>query len=302
MKEPYYSFNRYLRGIFKERVHRISIDAGFDCPNLDGHLSNEGCIYCNNKAFGTYVRKNIDVSEQIKQSIQYYSKKLGVKKFIVYFQSFCNTYSDVKTLKERYDVIKDFPEIVGIFISTRPDCIDEEKIRLISSYKDNYLVWMEYGLQTTHNDLLAAINRGHTYEDFLSALALTRKYNINTGVHMILGLTACYEKIMEDAKRLASLDIQGIKFHVLHVLKETKLHKIYQEDKITLLSESEYVKIICDFLERTPQDKVVLRLVSSASQEHLIAPLWMNKKNEVILKINKEFALRNTWQGIYCND
>lgn len=297
MKELYYSYNSYLREKFGERVHRISVDAGFSCPNLDGTLSKDGCIYCDNKAFSNFAERNINLIEQIESSISYYTQKLGVKKFILYFQSFTNTYADIKILKDRYDIVKKFPQIIGISISTRPDCVDEEKIRLIASYKKDYLVWVEYGLQTTDNDTLKALNRKHTYEDFLSALELSRKYNIDTGVHLILGLNQSFERIVNDAKKIASLDIQGIKFHVLHALKNTALGSLYNDGKVSLFTDEEYIKGICDFLERIPKNIVVLRLISNAHPDCLIAPLWINKKSQVIARIKEEFLKRGAYQG-----
>jgi hypothetical protein len=300
MKDGFYSFNQYLRSIFKERVHRISIDAGFSCPNRDGRLSDKGCIYCNNKGFGVFVGEDKSIEEQIKTSIEFYEKKLKVKKFIAYFQSFTNTYAGLEELERRYSIIKEFPQIVGLFISTRPDCIDKEKLKLISSYKKDYLVWIEYGLQTTHNHLLKEMNRNHTYEDFLSALELTKKFEINVGVHIILGLpSATYEDMIEDARKISQLALSGIKFHVLHILRDTPLEELYQKKKVNLLQEKDYIKIICDFLEIVPPDLVVLRLVSSAHPSYLVAPLWINKRNEIIEKIRKELENRNTYQGYF---
>jgi len=298
MEERYYSFNQYLRSIFKERVHRISIDAGFSCPNIDGAKSSRGCIYCNNRAFSRYSFTNLDIRTQIIQSARFYQDRMGVRKFIAYFQAFSSSYADVDTLKRTYDIIREFPFFVGLFISTRPDCIDEEKIEMIAEYRKEYLVWIEYGLQTTHNHILELINRNHTYEDFLKALELTKKYKINVGVHMIIGLpTQSYEDIMIDAERLSRLNIDGVKFHLLHVLKDTELERWFREDRIKLLTPDEYVKIICDFLERIPPHFVILRLISTADRNYLIAPLWMNRKNEIIEKIKKELESRNSYQG-----
>jgi len=298
MEEKIYTFNRYLRNIFKERVHRISIDAGFSCPNIDGTKSKKGCFYCNNRAFSRYSFKNLDIETQIIQSAKFYKERMEVKKFIAYFQAFTNTYADVDTLKKTYDVIKKFPFFVGLFISTRPDCVNEEKLKMIAEYKKDYLVWIEYGLQTTHNRILKLINRNHTYEDFLKALEMTKKYGINVGVHMIIGLPQqSYEDIMVDAQRLASLDIDGIKFHMLHILKDTEFEVWFKEKRINLLTQDEYVKIVCDFLERIRSDIVILRLVSTANPRYLIAPLWINKRSEVIKKINEELERRGTFQG-----
>lgn len=300
MQERFYSFNRYLRDKFGQRVQKISLDAGFGCPNIDGNLSTDGCVYCNNKGFGKYARLGKSVEEQIEDSITFYGQRLGVKKFIAYFQSFTNTYADLEILKEKYDLIRKYPQIVALFISTRPDCINEEKIKLIADYQEDYLVWIEYGLQTTHNRILNLINRNHTYEDFLSALDLTRRYKINVGIHLILGLPSLtYGDMLVDIERIASLDIQGIKFHVLHVLKDTKLEELYRKGEINLLSQKEYIGIICDFLERLPKSLVILRLVSSALGDYLIAPLWMNDKHRVLEGIRKELEKRGTYQGYY---
>ena len=298
MEDRFFSFNHYLRKKFGQRVQRLSIDANFLCPNLDGTLSSQGCIYCNNKGFAPFARSNENIENQISQSIEFYKKRLGANKFIAYFQAFSNTYGDIEELKEKYQVIRQFPEIVGLFISTRPDCVNEEKISLISSYKDDYLVWIEYGLQTTHERLLKIINRNHTYEDFLKALQLTRNYGIDVGVHIVLGLpTQTHDEIIEDAKRLAQLDIQGIKFHVLHVLKDTVLEKMYYNKKVKLLSEDEYVKAVCDFLEQVPSSVTVLRLISDAPEKYLVAPKWINNKQRVISKIKEELISRDTHQG-----
>ncbi|MCM8787512.1 MAG: TIGR01212 family radical SAM protein [Candidatus Omnitrophica bacterium] len=300
IQQPFYSFNTYLREKFGQRVHRISLNAGFNCPNLDGKLSKEGCIYCNNAAFGIYVTTPKPLKIQIEDSIAYYKKKFKVTKFIAYFQAFSNTYAPIEVLKKTYDIIKNFDEIVGLFISTRPDCINEEIMSLISSYQKNYLVWVEYGLQTTHNNVLKTLNRNHTFEDFLIALDLARKFKINVGVHIILGLPFLnYNETVQDAQRLSQLDIQGIKFHILHVLKNTKLEKLYCEGKIKLLTKEEYIKIICDFIERIPKDFVILRLISSADKNYLVAPLWMNDKISIINEITKEFKRRGTFQGYF---
>lgn len=299
MEKPVYSFNDYLKKQFGHRVHRISLDAGFSCPNLDGALDSKGCIFCNNKAFSHFsFTQKMSLEEQISNSIDFYRKRLGVTKYIAYFQAFTNTYSDLDNLRKKYDVIKNFPEIVGLFISTRPDCIDEEKIKLICDYKKKYLVWLEYGLQTTHNRILALINRHHTYEDFLKALDLTRKYKIDTAMHLILGLPgATYQDMMEDAERISHLDTQGIKFHILQVIKDTPLEKMYNDGAITLLKEEEYVRIICDFLERMPSSLVILRLISTAAASELIGPLWTQNKQRVLSLVSEEFKRRGTYQG-----
>ncbi|MBN3039867.1 MAG: TIGR01212 family radical SAM protein [Candidatus Omnitrophica bacterium] len=298
MEERFFSYNRYLRDKFSQRVQRISIDAGFSCPNLDGTLSTSGCAYCNNKAFVKFAGSNKSVREQILSSLDFYGRRFKVKKFIAYFQSFSNTHADVEQLGRTYEIIRDFPQIVGLSVSTRPDCIDKNKLKLISSFCSDYLVWIEYGLQTTNDILLASINRGHTYEDFLNTLELSKKFNLNIGVHMIVGLPGSqYLDHINDARRLASLKIQGIKFHAFHVLKETVYEGLYSQGKIALMQRQDYVKTVCDMLEFLPQDLVILRLVPSAYHQYLIAPDWINDKAGVIDQIGKRLQDKKQYQG-----
>jgi hypothetical protein len=299
-KPYFYSFNNYLRDRFGERVHRIGIDAGFSCPNLDGSVSELGCVFCNNRAFVKFAGKRKSIEEQIEESMEFYRRRMGVRKFIAYFQAFSSTYADVETLRRKFDVIRKYPDIVGLFISTRPDCVDSRKISLIAGYNSGYLVWIEYGLQTTHDRLLRAVNRRHTYEDFLCAYKKARAAGINVGVHMILGLPSqSRADMMADADRLAGLDIQGIKFHVLHVLKDSPLEDMYNKREVPLLSMEEYASLVCDYLERIPAGVTVLRLVSTAVPEYLVAPAWINDKAAVQNEIEKEFKKKGTRQG--CN-
>jgi radical SAM protein (TIGR01212 family) len=298
MMDYFYSFNAYLREKFGERVHRISIDAGFTCPNIDGTVSDLGCTYCNNKGFAQFAGKRKSIEEQIDESMAFYRARMGVSKFIVYFQAFSNTYADVATLRQRFEVIRKYPDVVGLSISTRPDCIDEAKIALISEYSKDYLVWLEYGLQTTDNHVLRLVNRHHTYENFLKAYSLARVAKINVGVHMILGLPSQgREEMLVDARRIGALDIQGIKFHVLHVLKDTPLEDLYKKNEVQLLSAQEYISLVCDYLECIPAHVAVLRLVSTAAPEYLVAPGWVNQKVVSPDAINKEFEKRGTRQG-----
>ena len=218
------------------------------------------------------------------------------REFIAYFQAYSNTYADVEELKSVYDVVKEFPQVVGISISTRPDCIDEEKLKLINSYTEKYLVWIEYGMQTSDDKILMWLNRGHSWDDFVCAVELTKKYpNINIGAHIILGLPQ--QDIIKDAEEVGRLRLNGVKLHVLHVLKNTYLEKLYNEDKVKILDETEYIDKVCKFLENIPTDVVILRLVSSAKKELLLVPQWMNDKKRIILKINERLQQLNSYQG-----
>ncbi len=297
--QRYFSFNTYLKKIFKERVHRISINAGFCCPNLDGTISHKGCIFCNNLSFVKEYDFNTNqienIKNQIEQSIEFFTTQ-KIKKFIAYFQAYSNTYSDPETLKKIYDIIKNYPQIVGLSISTRPDCIDEEKLKLINTYTDNYLVWIEYGMQTSDDAILNWLNRGHSFFDFIKAVELTKKHpKINIGAHIMLGLPQ--QDIIKDAKAITELKINGVKLHVLHVLKGTYLERLYKEGNVRIITQTEYVEQVCSFLENIPPDVVIFRLVSTAKNDFLITPSWMNNKADIILEIEKELEKRNSYQG-----
>jgi len=298
--DRYYSFNRFLRNKFGCRVQRLSLNAGFGCPNIYGKRNNKGCIFCNNKAFSYYTKSaSLPLSEQIEQSMTYARRRYKAKKFIAYFQSFTNTYADLDELENKYSIIRKFKDIIGMSISTRPDCVNKDKIKLIESFTKDYMVWMEYGLQTVHNKSLKYLNRNHTYQDFLKALEITKNKNIFIGVHLILGIPEeSRQDVLATAETIAKLPISGVKFHCLHAVKETKLQELYLQDKVSFLSEPEYIDIICDFLERIPEGWVVLRLVSDAAKNYLVTPLWINKKQAVIQNIEKELERRGSYQGM----
>jgi len=300
MSEHFYSFSQYLTNKFSQKVHRISLDAGFKCPNIDGTISNQGCIFCNNKSFSHFSRVSLlSLEDQIIQAKEYIRKRFKVNKFIAYFQSNSNTYGDLDFLKRQYDLVRKFNDIVGIAISTRPDCIDQAKLNLIEGFAKDYEVCIEYGLQTIHDKTLKLINRGHTFSDFEKAIELTSKRsNINIGVHVILGLPGETKlDMLETARALAKMPIWGIKFHALHVVRDTLLADMYKQDNLSLLSLDEYVDVLVSFLELLPKDQVVLRLVSDAHRDLLIAPSWVNNKNRVLKRIENEFKKRQTYQG-----
>ncbi len=293
----YYSFSQYLKKRFGERVHRLSLDGGFGCPNIDGTLSYEGCIFCNNKAFSHFTGKRVSLEEQIALSQKYARKRFKAKKFIAYFQAFTSTYGSVEFLREKYSVIRKFDDIVGLAISTRPDCIDDGKLDLIESFTDRYEVYIEYGLESIHDRTLKLINRNHTFSDFERAVDITSKRpGINIAAHIILGLPGeGKDEMLKTARVISSMPIWGIKFHCLHVIKNTQLEKMYNEGRVKLLSEDEYIDILVDFIRIIPEDCVILRLVSSADRNFLIAPEWMSRKQKVLNKIESVFEKKKTY-------
>ncbi|MCQ9207024.1 MAG: TIGR01212 family radical SAM protein [Omnitrophica bacterium] len=298
METPYYSFNRYLREKFGTKVRKISLNAGFTCPNRDGTFSAEGCTFCNERGFSHSAKTTVPLRDQIKTGIDFSRKRFKTGKFIAYFQNAANTSKNVDELKKAYDAIKDFPEIVGLAIATRPDCIDRGKLDLIESYADRYDVWIEYGVESVNDHTLRKINRSHTFSQTLKAIEETRKRKIKIGAHIILGLPDESEKdMMKTAKTMAGLPIDGVKLHVLHVLRNTKLEEAFNKGEVRLTEPAEYVNLACNFLERLNPKCVILRLVSDARREVLIAPKWINDKLNIIKAIENEFQKRASRQG-----
>lgn len=299
MQKHYYSFNQHLRKTFGTKVHRLSLDAGFSCPNIDGSLSNKGCSFCNNKAFSRYSNQNKPVRQQITESMQFARKRYKAKKFIAYFQSFTNTYADIKNLAEKYNQIKGFKDIVGISVSTRPDCIDKEKLDLLSEFSKEYKVYLEYGLQSIHDKTLKRINRKHNFAAFKKAIKLTKNYkDIHPAAHIILGLPGeTKENMLKTAKTLAKMPLWGLKIHCLHVVKDTTLARQHKNNKVKLLNKSQYLDILIDFLQYIPKDFVILRLVSDANPSQLVAPRWINQKSKILQELDKRLEEQNIWQG-----
>ena len=217
---------------------------------------------------------------------------------MAYFQAYSNTYKPVDELKQIYDKSLNHKDIVGISIGTRPDCVDDEKLKLISSYNEKYYTWLEYGLQSSHNKTLKKINRGHDYETFINAYKKAKEYGINVCVHVILGLWESHQEMMETAKRLADIEIDGIKIHMLCALENTPLASMYKAGEIDFMSEEEYVNTVCDFLEYLPPSTTVHRLAGNGLKKELIAPRWIGKKLDTLNKIDREFLRRNSCQGI----
>jgi uncharacterized protein len=300
MKPVYYSFNNYLKNQFQSKVRRIGLNAGFGCPHKDKNLGLEGCFYCNESGFVNFQDVKLSLAEQIAASITIFKKQFKAEKFIAYFQNASNTHAPVEDLKQIYDVIKQFKQIIGLAISTRPDCIDQAKLKLIDSYCDEYEVWLEYGLQSIHNETLVALNRQHTAEDFLKAVEETAKTRIKIAAHVMLGIPGeSRQDMLETAAAIARLPIKAVKVHIFHILKDTKFAEIYAREKAALISEQEYVQIVCDFLERLNPDCAIMRLVSEARQDVLIAPQWMNQKQKILHAIANEFKTRGTHQGSF---
>lgn len=301
MTEPelYKSLNNYLRRIFGQRVQKIPIDAGFTCPNRDGKISNRGCIYCNAYGSGTgALSRNLSIPDQVRTAKAFLGRRYGVSKFIAYFQAFSNTYGLPQELKAKYDQALKDKDIIGLAIGTRPDCVSEDILSLISSYKRDYKVWMEYGLQSAHDRTLKLINRGHTVADFADAVRLTNKFGIDICAHIILGLPGEVRRdMLETAAFVSDLGIHGLKIHALYVVKGSEMEKQFAGGLYRPLSQAEYVDLVCDVLEIISPEMVIHRITGDPRPEELLAPLWVRGKSATINAIKANFLKRNSFQG-----
>jgi len=301
MHKRYIDFNTYLRSVFGCRVQKITIDAGLSCPNRDGTISTEGCIYCNARGSGTGAHaKGISVTDQILQGKKALSKRYKAKKFIAYFQSFSNTYGHFDRLKILYEQALAIEDVVGLSIGTRPDCVNEPILELLQGYADNYLIWIEYGLQSANDSTLAFINRGHDVMCFKKAVLATKNRGIKICAHVILGLpNETKAHALETARAVSDMEIDGIKIHLLYVVRGTALDKLHAAGKYRCLEQQEYADLVCDFLEHIPKNMVIQRLTGDPHPEELVAPMWALKKTENMALIKKTLEKRDSWQGKY---
>lgn len=299
MKKSYNQYSNFLKEKFGAKVYKITIDAGFSCPNRDGTISNCGCIFCDDGGSFSQAHSNrLSIEEQVKIGAETLKNRFKAEKFMSYFQAFSNTYKPVGELEKIYRASLTHPDIVGLSIGTRPDCIDEDKLKLISSFTPDYYTWIEYGLQSVHDKTLLKINRGHDYKCFLEAYERTKKARINICLHVILNLFETYDEMMETAKTIAKLEPEGVKIHMLCALEGTKLAELYQKGEIDFMSEDEYVNTVCDFLEYLPPSTTIHRLAGNGLRTELIAPRWIGKKLDTLNRIDREFERRGSWQGI----
>ncbi len=295
----YHTLDYELKKYFGEKTIKLSINGGFTCPNRDGTLSKNGCIFCSEKGSGDFAG-NVDssINKQIADQISLLSKKWKSSTYIAYFQSYTNTYDTVKNLQKKYFEALNVKNVKGIAIATRPDCINEDIAKLLSQIKEKTYLWVELGLQTIHESTAKLIRRGYDLEVFNEAVKLLNKYNIKVVVHLILGLPG--EKrndILESVKYISTKKIWGVKLHLLHILKNTDLEKFYHQTNFKILSQEEYVNLVCDCLELLPENIVIHRVTGDGKRSELIEPMWSLNKLQVLNDIDYEFLRRNSYQG-----
>lgn len=303
MKKRYNTLNDYYREIFGEKIFKVPIDAGFDCPNRDGTVAHGGCTFCTVSGSGdAIVAPDAPIRDQFYKEIDFMHRKWPeVKKYLVYFQNFTNTHDTVDVIRERYEQAINEPGVVGINIGTRPDCLPDETIAYIAELSERMHVTVELGLQTTYDETSKIINRAHTYDLYVKTVKRLRELapKVEIVSHLINGLPGeTYEMMVENVRRcVTDNEIDGIKLHLLHLMTSTKMQRDYHEERLKLLSMDEYVNIICDQLEIIPKNIVIHRITGDAPRDMLIGPMWSLKKWEVLNAIDKEMERRGSYQG-----
>lgn len=295
----YYDLNTYFRRHFGERVHKLSVDAGLTCPNRDGTKGIGGCIYCNARGSGTGAHaRGISITEQLLAAKTAVVRRFKAHRFLAYFQSFSNTYAPVHRLQAMYDEALAVPDVVGLAVGTRPDCVNEAVLNLLAGYAQQHMVWVEYGLQSAHDTTLARIQRGHDAATFERAVRATAGRGISICAHIILGLPGEQRAdMLTTADYVARLPIDGVKLHLLYVVAGTPMAALYAAGDHRCLSQSAYVDLVCDVLERLPATMVIQRLTGDPRPSELVAPRWALRKPETYQLIQTRLMQRDSWQG-----
>lgn len=299
MDKRYNSYSSYLREKFGCRVHKVSVDVGFTCPNRDGSVARGGCVYCNNDSFvPPYARALFSLDNQIRKGMEYLKKRFKAEKFIIYFQAYTNTYGEIEKLERLYREALEYEGVVGLAVGTRSDCVDEEKIKLFEKLARNRFVSLEYGIESIYDKTLEFMNRGHNYESVLDAISLTKDRGIHIGAHVIVGFpTETEGEMLRMADEVSRLRIDSLKVHNLHIVKNTPLARMYTKEPFHLFGYEEYLDFISRFLERLSPEIVVERLFTDTPRDLLVSPIWNKNHNDILRGIEEELERRNTYQG-----
>ena len=297
--KPYNSLSDFLKNKFGCKVFKVSLNAGFTCPNRDGAKGTGGCIYCKPETMMPLnYHNNLSIKEQLYQGIEYIQKRHKAEKFISYFQINTNTYAPVKELEKMYREGIGHPDVVGLAVSTRPDCVDDDILDLLAKLAKEKFLWLEMGLQSSHNKTLKLINRCHTVEDFTNAVKKTMNRDIPICTHVIIGLPGETKKdMLETARFLTDLGIWGIKLHHLHIHKGTELEEMYKKGEFNPLGLDEYARLLIDFLQEIPKEVIIHRLCGDTSRRFLAAPDWSVNKFAILDRIHRLMKERGAWQG-----
>lgn len=297
--KPYHSLDYALKAEFGEKVYKAALNGGFTCPNRDGKLGTKGCIFCSAEGSGDFAASvELSVTEQIDTAIEAIRKKTTANRFIAYFQSFTNTYGSISRMRRLFSEAVQHPNTAVLSVATRPDCIPDEVLDLLSEMNQIKPVWVELGLQSIHEKTATWMRRGYELSVFAEAVKKLRDRNITVIVHVILGLKdETKDMMLETIRYLNRLDIQGIKLQLLHVIDGTDLADEYRRGELTALSKEEYIDLLIDCLENLSPDVVIHRLTGDGPSKLLLAPMWSTRKREVLNEIHREMKLRESFQG-----
>jgi uncharacterized protein len=306
-QKRYNDFSTYFRKLFNGRVQKISINAGFTCPNRDGQKGYGGCTYCNNKTFQPdYCHLQDELINQLEEGIRFFSRKYDTMRFLAYFQAYTGTYAPIETLKLMYNEALSHDKVLGLVIATRPDCLNNEILDLLEDLARKYYVMVELGIESVKEETLKRINRGHSFEDSINALEETARRGIHNCAHLILGLPGeNYNDYIDQAKVISALPVENIKLHQLQIHTGTLMGKEFAEvpEDFTMFTVESYVDLVVDYLEHLKPSIIVERFVSSAPDKMVIAPKWGLKNFEFVAKVEKRLIERDTWQGrLYAGD
>lgn len=302
MTKPYRDLNTYFRQRFGQRVHKLTVDAGLTCPNRDGTLSSGGCIYCNARGSGTGASaQGVPIREQLERNKAAVARRFKARQFVAYFQSFSNTYAPIEKLARLYEEALAVEDVVGLSIGTRPDCVDDTVLNLLADYARRYLIWLEFGLQSSCDSTLERINRGHDAACFRDAVQRAHRRGLPVCAHVILGLPGeARRDMMATARFLAEQAIDGVKLHLLYVVRGTPLEALHREGRYDCLGQAEYAVLVCDFIERLPPQTVIQRVTGDPHPDELVAPDWALRKRETLDCIHRIFQQRGSRQGDRC--
>lgn len=295
----YHTWNYHLRQVFGEKVFKVSLDGGFTCPNRDGKVAIGGCTFCSARGSGDFAGNRRDnILRQFHTIKEQMHTKWPKAKYIGYFQAFSNTYAPVDELRKLYELILEQEGVVGLSIATRPDCLPDDVVEYLAEVNQRTYLWVELGLQTIHDETAKLVNRGHDFACFVEGVEKLRKHGIRTCAHIIHGLPGETEEMMlQTVQACAQMDLQGIKIHLLHLLKNTPMVKQYEQGLVQFLEKDQYIRLVVDSLELLPPDVVIHRVTGDGPPDLLIGPMWSRKKWEVLNGIDKELKRRNSWQG-----
>jgi len=295
----YHSLNYFLREKFDGKVYKISLDGGFSCPNRDGTINGTGCIFCSERGSGDFAGdRSFSIKKQFDDVSCMMEKKWKSGKYIAYFQAYTNTYAEPDVLREKYQEAISQEGVVALSIATRPDCLDKEVLEVLSEFKDKVYTFVELGLQTVSDKTGRMINRGYDLPVFEEAVRNLRALGIDVVVHVIFGLPGeSHEDMLDTVRYLARMDIQGVKFHLLHLMKDTPMVQLYERGKLVFLEMDEYVSLVAESIALLPERIVIHRTTGDAPRDLLIGPMWSLKKWEVLNAIDDYFKDQDLYQG-----